>query len=64
MLVNLSSINYIRSRPQYINYSRKSIDPAGRGRNSHIIPTMPTCSVIVMLVRVETAVKKGRMKRI
>lgn len=30
MLVNLSSINYLRSRLQYIHYSRKSIDPAER----------------------------------
>lgn len=30
MLVNLSSINYPRSRLQCIHYSRKSIDPAGR----------------------------------
>lgn len=30
MLLNLSSINYLRSRPQYIHYSRKSIDPAER----------------------------------
>lgn len=35
MLVNLSSINYLGSRPQYIHYSRKSIDPAGRERRPH-----------------------------
>lgn len=31
MLVNLSSINYHRSRPQHVHYSRGMGDPAGRG---------------------------------
>lgn len=35
MLVNLSSINYLRSRPQYIHYSRKSIDPAEREKQPY-----------------------------
>lgn len=30
MLVNLSSINYHRSRPQCVHYSRGRGDPAGR----------------------------------
>ncbi len=37
MLVNLSSINYFRSRLQYIHYSRKSTDPAGREKQPYHI---------------------------
>lgn len=38
MLVNLSSINYLRSKPQYIHYCGKSIDPAEREKQSISYP--------------------------
>lgn len=47
MPVNLSSINYPRSRPQCVHYSRKSIDPAGREKqpiHSHNAYLLCYCS--------------------
>lgn len=38
MLVNLSWINYLRSKPQYIHYCGKSIDPAEREKQSISYP--------------------------
>lgn len=62
MLVNLSSINYLRNRPQYIHYF--SVLILLKEKSSHIIPTVPTCSAIVMLVSIEGAIiaKKNKNK--